>query len=147
MGKKVFSLCMALALCLGLLPVTALAAGNAPNSLYVGDQQVISGNNITYWTTNTDGKLTQSAADQSWNVKYDPATVTLTLREATIQGGTNTGPAPFGSGIYALCSKGQSVALTIELIGTNTITGYYGIYVNAEISEDSYGTDASLMEA
>ena len=27
MGKKVFSLCMALALCLGLLPVTALAAG------------------------------------------------------------------------------------------------------------------------
>ena len=82
-------------------------------------------------TTDTDGNLTQSAADQSWNVKYDPATVTLTLRGATIQGGTNTGPAPFGSGIYALCSEGQSVALTIELIGTNTITGNYGIYVDA----------------
>ena len=26
MGKKLFSLCMALALCLGLLPATALAA-------------------------------------------------------------------------------------------------------------------------
>lgn len=34
--------------------------------------------------------------------------------------------------------------LTIKLIGKNTITGYYGIYVNAEISENSNGTDASL---
>ena len=145
MGKKVFSLCMALALCLGLLPVTALAAECAPSQLYVGNQQVIRGSdNATYWTTDTDGNLTQSAAEQSWNVKYDPVTVTLTLRGATIQGGTNTGPAPFGSGIYAQCSIGQSVTLTIKLIGENTITGYYGIYVNAEMSANSYGTDASL---
>ena len=144
MKKRIVSLLCVLALCLGLLPVTALAAGDAPNSLYVGDQQVINGNNTTYWTTDTDGNLKQSAADQSWNVKYDPATVTLTLRGATIQGGTNTGPAPFGSGIYAQCSIGQSVTLTIKLIGENTITGYYGIYVNAEISEYSYGTDATL---
>ena len=34
MGKKVFSLCMALALCLGLLPVTSLAVGE-PATLYV----------------------------------------------------------------------------------------------------------------
>ena len=41
MGKKVFSLCMALALCLGLLPATALAAEvDAPNTLYVGNQNV-----------------------------------------------------------------------------------------------------------
>lgn len=144
MKKRIVSLLCVLALCLGLLPTAALAAGDAPNSLYVGDQQVINGNNTTYWTTDTDGNLKQSAADQSWNVKYDPATVTLTLRGATIQGGTNTGPAPFGSGIYAQCSIGQSVTLTIKLIGENTITGYYGIYVNAEISEYSYGTDATL---
>ena len=68
----------------------------------------------------------------------------MTLSGATIQGGTNTGPAPFGSGIYAQCSIGQSVTLTIKLIGENTITGYYGIYVNAEISENRNGTDASL---
>ena len=132
----------------GIVPnttITALAAVGAPSQLYVGNKQVISGSdNATYWTTDTDGNLTQSAADQSWNVKYDPATVTLTLRGATIQGGTNTGPAPFGSGIYAQCSIGQSVTLTIKLIGENTITGYYGIYVNAEISADSNGTDASL---
>ena len=51
MGKKILSLCMALVLCLGLLPVTALAVGGAPSQLYVGDQQVSSGNDITYWTT------------------------------------------------------------------------------------------------
>lgn len=144
MKKRIVSLLCVLALCLGLLPTAALAAEGAPNSLYVGDQQVINGNNITYWTTDTDGNLKQSAADQSWNVKYDPATVTLTLRGATIQGGTNTGPAPFGAGIYAQCSNGQSVTLTIKLIGENTITGYYGIYVNAEIDASSYGTDATL---
>lgn len=145
MGKKLLSLCMALALCLGLLPVTALAAAEgAPSQLYVGNQQVSSGNDITYWSTDTSGGLVSASESDSWNVKYDPVTVTLTLRGATIQGGTNTGPASFGSGIYAQCSIGQSVTLTIKLIGENTITGYYGIYVNAEMSDNSYGTDASL---
>ena len=66
---------------LTMLPVTALAAEGAPSQLYVGNQQVIRGSdNATYWTTDTDGNLTQSTADQSWNVKYDPATVTLTTR-------------------------------------------------------------------
>ena len=144
MKKRMLSLLCVLALCLGLLPVTALAAGDAPAVLYVGNYQIKNTSGTTYLKAgSTEGSLTEGS-ENDWTVKYDPATVTLTLREATIQGGTNTGPAPFGSGIYALCSKGQSVALTIELIGTNTITGYYGIYVNAEISEDSYGTDASL---
>lgn len=147
MRKKIVSLCMALVLCLGLLPATALAAAEgAPNSLYVGNQQVISSSDITYWTTDksTGGLTKYEGNDDNWNVKYDPTTVTLTLSGATIQGGTNTGSAPYGAGIYALSSSGQPVALTIKLIGENTITGYYGIYVNAEISADSYGTDASL---
>lgn len=148
MGKKLFSLCMALALCLGLLPVTALAAEGAPNTLYVGNQNVKSGEDTTYWATTDNGELelVEGASDTSnnWNVKYDPSTATLTLRGASIQGGSNTVSAPYGSGIYALSRSGQPVSLTIELIGTNTITGYYGIYVNAEISADSYGTDASL---
>lgn len=128
-----------------MLPVTALAAEGAPSQLYVGNQQVIRGSdNATYWTTDTDGNLTQSAADESWNVKYDPATVTLTLRRATIQGGTNTGPAPYGSGIYALSHSVQPVSLTIKLIGENTITGFYGIFLNAEMDASSYGTNATL---
>ena len=144
MRKRFLSLLCVLALCLGLLPVTALAAEGAPNSLYVGNQQVMSGNDITYWTTDESGNLTRSAAGQSWNVKYDPSTATLTLNGATIQGETNTGSVPFGAGIYAQCSNGQSVTLTIKLIGENTITGHYGIHVNAH-QGDTIGADASLI--
>ena len=145
MRKKLFSLCMALALCLGLLPATALAV-DAPATLYVGNQQVISSSDITYWTTDeSTGGLTKCEGnDDSWNVKYEPNTATLTLRGATIQGGSITGSAPFDFGIYALSSSNQPVALTIELIGTNTITGTFGIFLNAEIDASSYGTNATL---
>ena len=144
--KRLLSACLALALCLGLLPVTALAVESAPNSLYVGDQQVINGNKTTFWTTDksTGGLTEYEGNDDNWNVKYDPATVTLTLKGANITGNYDQYYNPHTAGIYAQGSSGQSVALTIDLIGENTITGDMGIYVNAEISEDSYGTDASL---
>lgn len=140
MGKKVFSLCMALVLCLGLLPVTALAAGeDAPGTLWVGQTQITASG---YWKTTTEGNLI-TGSENDYNVYYD-GNGTLTLNGATIQGGTSTGSVPYGAGIYAQCKDSESVSLTIELIGNNTITGYYGIYVNAEISENSNGTDASL---
>lgn len=148
MMKRFLSLLCALALCLGLLPVTALAAEGAPNTLYVGNKNVKSGGDITYWSTNDSGGLTwvENATDNSddWNVKYDPNTATLTLNGATINGAHDATSAPYGSGIYALCSSKQPVALTIELIGTNTITGNYGIYVDAQQGE-TVGTDASLL--
>lgn len=147
MRKRILSLLCVLALCLGLLPTTALAV-DAPNYLFVGNQNVKSGEDTTYWSTNDSGELTrvENATDNSndWNVKYDPNTATLTLRRATIQGGTNTESAPFGSGIYALSSSNQPVALTIELIGTNTITGNYGICVDAQ-QGGTVGTNASLL--
>lgn len=130
-----------------LLPVSALAAEGAPNSLYVGDKS-LSVANDSYWTTNDSGELTRvnDATDDSndWNVKYDPSTATLTLSGATIQGGNNTVSAPYGSGIYALSRSGQPVSLTIKLIGENTITGDHGIFVNAEIDASIFGADASL---
>lgn len=145
MRKRILSLLIVLSLCLGLLPVTALAAVGAPSQLYVGNQQVIRGSdNATYWITSTDGKLTQSPDDQSWNVKYDPSTATLSLKNANISGIYDQFYNPHTAGIYALCSQDQPVALTIELIGTNTITGTYGIFLNAEISTTSYGTNATL---
>ena len=146
MKKRFLSLLCVLALCLGLLPVTALAVEGAPNSLYVGDQQVINGNNTTFWTTDksTGGLTEYEGNDDNWNVKYDPSTATLTLKGAKISGSYHQYNNPYTAGIYAQCSNGQSVTLTIKLIGENTITGYYGIYVNAEISADSNGTDASL---
>ena len=149
MRRRILGLLCALALCLGLLPVTALAAGeDAPNTLYVGNQNVKSGEDTTYWATTDSGELelVEGASDTSnnWNVKYDPSTATLTLRGASIQGGSNTVSAPYGSGIYALSRSGQPVSLTIELIGTNTITGNYGIYVDAQQGE-TVGTNASLL--
>ena len=140
MKKRMLSLLCVLALCLGLLPVTALAAGeDAPGTLWVGQTQITASG---YWKTTTEGNLI-TGSENDYNVYYD-GNGTLTLNGATIQGGTSTGSVPYGAGIYAQCNSGESVSLTIELIGENTITGYYGIYVNAEISADSYGTDASL---
>ncbi len=43
-----------------------------------------------------------------------------------------------------MCSSEKPVFLTIELIGTNTITGSYGIYVEAQQGE-TVGTNASLL--
>jgi len=137
--RKIFTLFILLL----LLPVTALAAEGAPGTLYVGDKS-LSVANDSYWTTDANGKLTQSAADQSWNVKYAPSTATLTLNSATIKGDNSVIGVPYGAGIYALCSQDQPVALTIELIGTNTITGNYGIYVDAEQGQ-TVGTNASLL--
>ena len=144
-AKRFLSLLCVLALCLGLLPVTALAAGeDAPDKLYVGNQSVRNGDNTTYWTTNDSGELTQSSENDAWSVKYDPDNAILTLNGATITGNSEYSSASKGAGIYALSRSGQPVSLTIELIGENTITGIYGIYVNSELSENSYGTDASL---
>ena len=140
MGKKLFSLCMALALCLGLLPATALAADGI--ELYVGGQQIKESG--CYENQNGTWTKVEGTGPSSGQFYYDAATATLTLNGATIQGGTSTGSVPYGAGIYAQCKDSESVSLTIELIGNNTITGYYGIYVNAEISENSNGTDASL---
>ena len=145
--KRLLSACLALALCLGLLPVTALAAAEgAPSQLYVGNQQVSSGNDITYWTTDksTGGLTKYEGNDDNWNVKYDQSTATLTLKNANISGSFHQYDNPYTAGIYAQGKSNQPVALTIELIGTNTITGTYGIFLKAEISATSYGTNATL---
>ena len=139
MKRKMLSVLLAVFMAIGLFPVTALAAEGAPDTLWVGETQITGSG---YWKTTADGKL-EPGSESDYNVYYD-GNGTLTLNGATIQGGTSTGSVPYGAGIYAQCSNGQSVTLTIKLIGENTITGYYGIYVNAEISANSNGTDASL---
>ena len=146
MKKRFLSLLCVLALCLGLLPVTAEAAEGAPSSLYVGNQQVISSSDITYWTTDesTGGLTKYEGNNDYWNVKYDQSTATLTLKNANISGSFHQYDNPYTAGIYAQGKSNQPVALTIELIGTNTITGTYGIFLNAEINAYSYGTNATL---
>ena len=59
MRKKIVSLCMALALCLSLLPATALAATPNGQVLYIGGVQISS---TGYWTTDSEGKVTSAGA-------------------------------------------------------------------------------------
>lgn len=126
MRKKLFSLCMALALCLSLLPTTALAAENAPSTLTVGNVTVDTSQG-GYWTTSTDGKLT-SSSESSWNVHYDASNNTLTLNGATITGASSENTNYNTVGIYA--GSSGDVSLEIKLQGENTITsGGYGILV------------------
>ncbi len=142
--RTIKSMLAAVLLCLVMIPATALAAENAPTTLYVGNYQITNGNATTYLKAgSTQGSLVEGS-ENDWTVKYDPSTATLTLNGATITGNDNISSVPYGAGIYAQCNSGQPVTLTIELIGENTITGNFGIYVNAEMSANSYGTDASL---
>lgn len=142
--NKVVSIFTAILLVVGIVPnttITALAAGeDAPNTLYVGNQQVIRSSSTTYWTTDNSGGLTwvENATDDSndWTVRYNPSTVTLTLKNATIEGVYNNVNTS-GAGIYAASSSGP-VSLNIVLEEENKVSGMYGIDVS------SRGGSASL---
>lgn len=122
MGKKLFSLCMALVLCLGLLPVTALA--DAPNGqvIYVGNENVTSGG---YWTTDSAGNVTQyneEGKPSNNYIHYNTATNTLTLHNATIKESVSTDTSTYVAGAAIGVHNQNGVAeLTITLEGTNTI--------------------------
>ena len=147
MKKRLVSLLMALALCLSLLPATALAATPNGQVIYVGNVNVTSGG---YWTTGNDGTVTAftgegTPADNF--IHYDATNNVLTLHNAvikkgldyseSIQGGTYIP----GSAIGVFHQNGAA-ELTIQLEGTNTIAEVsMGIYVLAP--SNSTG-DASL---
>ena len=135
MGKKLLSLCMALTLCLGLLPATALAAPPGDQVIYVGNENVTSGG---YWTTDSAGTVTAFTGEGSPADKfiyYDVANNTLTLHNATIRMSVpiDTNTLLAGAAIGVLNQYGDGNAeLTIQLEGTNTIANVgKGIYVLA----------------
>ena len=130
MKKRFLSLLCVLALCLGLLPVTALAAENdRPYSLYVGNTDVAKteySDNAAYWTssdggTNWTSQLDEPTADSY--IHYD-GNGTLTLHNVNISRSNE-------NGIYAEAMSGSAVSLTIQLEGTNTVSGWSGIFVHA----------------
>lgn len=89
MGKKLFSLCMALALCLSLLPATALAAGTTVyGTIEVGGIALTNSESTPTVYATTDAATGAVTAQPTftetdgWNIKWDGAT--LTLRNATI---------------------------------------------------------------
>ena len=128
MNKKIFTLFILLL----LLPVTALAA-DAPTTLYVGETDIATGG---YWKTTTEGKL-EPGSESDYNVYYD-GNGTLTLNNAKIQGrGYSGNPQPEDYGIYAAPTGNQSVSLTINLMGSNTVSGYCGICVETTTADNA----------
>ena len=143
LAKRGLSLLCVLALCLGLLPVTALAEENAPTTLYVGDQSLPVGQDSCWTTDANTGKLTEyTTGGDEWTVKYEPTSATLTLKNATIKGVSDDVNIA-GAGIYAASSSGP-VSLNIVLVGENEVTGGYGINVvsngNASLSITGSGS-------
>ena len=122
MRKKIVSLCMALALCLSLLPATALAAPPGDQVIYVGNENVTSGG---YWTTDSAGTVTAftgegSPADKF--IHYDVANNTLTLHNATIKESVSMDTSTFIAGAaIGVHNQRGAAELTITLEGTNTI--------------------------
>ena len=137
MKKRFLSLLCVLALCLGLLPVTALAVAPIGQVLYVGGVQISS---TGYWTTDSDGNVTASTAGETPTdnyISYDAENNVLTLHNATIknelefnesiEGGTFISGSAIG-----VFNKSGNAELTISLVGTNTIANVgKGIFVLA----------------
>ena len=145
MKKRMLSLLCVLALCLGLLPVTALAAAPNGQVIYVGNENVTNGGS---WTTDSAGTVsafTGEGTPADNFIYYDASRNTLTLHNATIRMSVSidTNTLLAGAAIGVLNQYGDGNAeLTITLEGTNTIAGVgKGIYVLA--SSNSTG-DASL---
>ena len=132
MRKKIVSLCMALALCLSLLPATALAATPNGQVLYIGGVQISS---TGYWTTDSEGKVTSAGATQPSDnyIHYDVANNPLTLHNATIKESVSTDTSTFIAGAaIGVHNQNGAAELTITLEGTNTIAEVgKGIYVLA----------------
>ncbi len=128
-GAELDKVCVGVA---PMLPVMPLAV-DAPTTLYVGETDIATGG---YWKTTDDGKL-EPGSESNYNVHYD-GNGTLTLNNAKIQGrGYSGNPQPEDYGIYAAPTGNQSVSLTINLMGSNTVSGYCGICVETTTADNA----------
>ena len=116
--KKLRSVCIALVLCLLLLPAAALAAdGTVYGTIEVGGIALTNSENAptVYATTDDSGNvITEGADENNYNVMWDGST--LTLRNATIQQAEEYGNSRESMAIYR-----QSGDLAIALVGENTV--------------------------
>ena len=133
--KRLLSAYLALALCLGLLPVSALAADGI--ELYVGGQQITESgcyaNQKGTWTK------VEGTGPSSGQFYYDAATATLTLNQAEISYDSTLtlGTKEYCGSVIAY-SPSADVSLNIVVSqGTSTITGNGGIRVMSEAGDAS----------
>lgn len=142
MKKRFLSLLCVLALCLGLLPVTALAAEEI--KLFIGGQQITESgcyeNQNGTWTK-VDG--TEPANGQ---FSYDAATFTLTLNEAEITNNQIVNVAEGYTYYGSVIAFSQTADVSLKIVvsqGTSTITGTGGIRVESTTGNASLSIKGS----
>ena len=127
MRKKILSLCMALALCLSLLPATALAADG--DTVYVGGVALTgSTGSPAYATTGESGNvITEDASANNYNIMWDGST--LTLKDAYITKYVTDGNSAISGAAIGMANSSGNAELTIHLEETNTVSASTGVHV------------------
>lgn len=129
MKKKKLWFLLALLICMAVLCTAAAAADGEESTgvtaLWLGSKDLKEGG---YWEIGIpdlsgSSEVTSVSSDDSWNVHYDPAENTLTLRDADF-----TGSCMDADGLSASQSTAALFVdgdLSINIIGTNSIASNY----------------------
>ena len=119
--KRFLSLTCALALCLSLLPATALAADM--NTVYVGGVALTgSSDSIVYAITNKSGEvITKDATANNYNIKWDGSTLTLKNAYITNAAHGDSYLHPVEGAAIGVANSSGNAELTIQLESGNTI--------------------------
>ena len=136
MKKRFLSLFCVLALCLGLLPVTALAAEEI--KLFIGGQQITESG--CYANQNGTWTKVGSAEPASGQFYYDAATFTLTLNQAEITHDQTVKVAEGYTYEGSVIAFSQTADVSLKIVvsqGTSTITGTGGIRVESTTGDVS----------
>ena len=119
--KRLLSACLALALCLSLLPATALAAEEI--KLFIGGQQITESG--CYANQNGTWTKVGSAEPASGQFYYDAATFTLTLNQAEITHDQTVKVAEGYTYEGSVIAFSQTADVSLKIVvsqGTSTIT-------------------------
>ena len=143
MIKRFLSLLCVLALCLGLLPVTALAADGI--ELYVGGQRITESG---CYEKNQDGKWKKVDGTEPDNgqFSYDAATFTLTLNKAEITNNQTVNVAEGYTYDGSVIAFSQTADVSLKIVvsqGTSAITGTGGIRVESTTGNASLSIKGS----
>ena len=126
--KKLLSIFLTLALCIGLMPAMAFAT-KAPKatSLIVGGVTLDSSR--PYAKTNNAGIVSLGGSESDYNIKFDASTSTLTLKDANICGYYYD--SGYGNA-YGIWTMGD---FTLVVNGDNTVipSGVWDAHSNADI--------------
>ena len=136
--KKLLALITCCALILVFIPIK-VNAYTQQVSIKLRNVEITNGDKVTYWLNKDLGVDSRNAVEGHYNVKYNPATRTLTLNNAYIVGDASTQE---NNDSYAAYIKGN---VNIVLVGTNTLLGGKAdntMSPGGEIQKASYGITA-----